>query len=73
MIGDICEGGIYHAIDWKSHLSARPKKSSASTETLAAGEGVENGIILKGAIDIIIGCGVHLVLCVVWKDLYNSL
>lgn len=73
MISKTFEGIIYHTIDWKSHLSARTAESSVSAETSAAEDTVENGIILKGEMDIIIGSGVPLLLCVDSKDLYDSL
>lgn len=47
VIGDLKQSSVYHAVDWNSHLSKRPTKSSGSAETLAAGEAVEMGIICR--------------------------
>lgn len=47
LIGTFDKGSIYHTISWTSHKSKRPVKSIAAGENFAAGEGIEEGLVLK--------------------------
>ena len=47
LIGPLDEGSVYHTVSWLSHKWKRPVRSIAAGEILAAGEGIDEGLVLK--------------------------
>ena len=73
LIGDLKKGSVFHPISWRSHLSSRPTKSSASAETLAAGDATDDGLLLVSSLELILNTKINLTVAIDSKDLYNSL
>ena len=73
IIGPFEKGSIFHPIHWHSHLSKRSVKSSASAETLAAGEAVEEGILLNRVYQMLFKNQFNLSLGVNSKDLFQPI
>lgn len=47
LIGSIDQDSFFHTVSWTSHKSKRPVRSIAAGEILAAGEGIDEGLMLK--------------------------
>jgi len=73
LIGPLQRGSRFYVINWTSHKSKRLVKSSTAAETLAAGEAIDNGQMLKDALSFVLGIKIHLTIVVDSKDLYTSL
>lgn len=73
LIGDHKEGSVFHTLQWNSHLSHRPVKSIASSEVLAAGEGVDEGKQLARTYKKLLQLDVPLTVLVDSKDLFTSI
>lgn len=73
LIGNLEEGSFYHTISWASHKSKRPVRSIAAGEILAAGEGIDEGVMLKRAYSLLLGIKAELIVVLDSKDLYTSL
>ena len=73
LIGSVQEGSFYHTVSWSSHKSKRPVRSIAAGEILAAGEAIDEGIMLKRTFSLLLDLSVELIFILDSKDLYTSL
>ena len=73
LIGELKEGSVFHLITWRSHRSARPVKSTASAETIAAGDAFEDAKLLAELYSLLLVSGIETTLFVDSKDLFHSL
>lgn len=73
LIGDLSKGSIFHTISWTSHKSRRPVKSIGTAETLAAGEGIDEGKVIAKTFEVLLGTEVQLFIVVDSKDLFTTL
>lgn len=73
LIGQFNIGSIYHTLSWSSRKSKRPVKSIGAAEILAAGEAIDEGIVLAGAYQVLLGVQADLVIAFDSKDLFETL
>lgn len=73
LIGPLQKGSIFHALSWISRLSKRPSKSISSAETLAAGSGIDEGMLIASGLAVLLGAKVPVIIAVDSKDLFDSL
>ena len=73
LIGSMESGSVYHAVSWFSHKCKRPVRSIPAGEILAAGEGIDDGVVLKRAYALLLDVDVDLIVALDSKDLYSSL
>lgn len=73
LIGQLEEGSVYHTISWQSQKSRHPVRSIAAGEILAAGEAIDEGLVLKRTFALLLDMEIELVVVLDSKDLYSSL
>ena len=73
MFGDLGSGSVFHTLSWASHRSHRPVKSAGSAETIAAAQALDEGKLLKLAMQAVLQIPIELILVVDSKDLFDSL
>lgn len=73
LLGQLQKGSLFHVLFWNSSLSKRPVKSIASAEVLAAGRGIDEGILVSLALSLLLSTYVPVIIAVDSKDLYESL
>jgi len=73
LIGDLKRGSVFHTLSWSSRKSTRPVKSIASAETLAVGEGIDEGKLLRKAMERLLHTDVDLSIVLDSKDLFETL
>ena len=71
--GTVEKGCIFHLLSWSSHRSRRPAKSTPAAEILAASEAVDEIVVLRSVLTIILGTEVRTMVFVDSKDLYHAL
>lgn len=73
LIGSLDEASIYHVVSWTSHKSRGPVRSIAAGGTLAAGEAIDDGTVLKRVYSMLIDIDVELIVALDSRDLFSSL
>ena len=73
LFGELKAGSTAHMLTWGSHKSHRPVKSAASAETFAAAQAIDEGKVLKIAMEDIWNISVQFILVVDSKDLFDSM
>lgn len=73
VVGPVERGSVFHLLTWASQKSRRPVKSTADAEILAAGESIDEIVMLREALEIIYNVQLTLMVLVDTKDLYHSL
>lgn len=73
LIGVLDERSLYHTVSWLSHKSKRPLRPNAAGEILAAGEGIDEVLVLQRIYSLLLGMDVELLVVLESKYLYISL
>jgi len=73
LFGELSEGSTVHVLSWSSRKSKRPVKSIASAETLAVGEAIDEGKLLRNAFERLLNIEIELVIILDSKDLFDTL
>lgn len=73
MFGELQEGSVIRFLSWISHKSRRPVKSTAAAEILAAGEAIDEIVVLRPAIESLYQVKVRTAVLADSKDLYGPL
>ena len=73
LLGSLQQESTFYTLSWSSRKSRRPVRSIGSAETLAVGEAIDEGKLLKEAISLLLQIDVQLIIVTDSKDLYNSL
>lgn len=71
--GEIKKGSVLHLLSWASHKSRRPVRSTSAAKILAAGEALDEIVLLRDVLSTILGVCVLLAVLVDSKDLYRPL
>lgn len=50
---DLINGSTFQFLSWSSHKSKRPAKSTFAAEILACGEDIDDGRVLREAVQIL--------------------
>lgn len=72
-LGALKMESMFFVLPWLSHKSRRPVKSFAAAETLAVGEALDEGKVLKCTIFKLLNVDIELILITDSKDLFTSL
>lgn len=73
VIGPVRKGSFFHLLFWPSQRCKRPAKSTRSLGTLAAGEGVDELVMIKKVLSTILKTEVVPMKIVDSKDLHHAL
>ncbi len=73
LFGGFASGSVFHVCSWSSRKSRRPVTSTASAETLAAGEAIDEGKVIVRAFEDLFGFKIQLSIAIDSKDLFTTL
>ena len=73
LIGEFQVNSTWHILSWSSRKSGKPVKSIATAEIIAASEAIDEGKVIKNAIQFLLNMEIKLILAVDSNNLYEAL